>query len=50
MFCNGPWCDQSPRALKNLVLLGYPPHKLNYYRGGMQLWQLLGLTAVVPEQ
>ena len=50
MFCNGPWCDQSPRALKNLISLGYPPEKLYYYRGGMQLWQLLGLTTVVPEQ
>jgi hypothetical protein len=50
LFCNGPWCDQSPRAIKNLVSLGYPPEKLYYYRGGMQLWQLLGLTTVVPEQ
>ena len=50
MFCNGPWCDQSPRAIKNLTLLGYPPQKLYYYRGGMQLWQIMGLTTVVPEQ
>lgn len=49
MFCNGPWCDQSPRAIKYLVRLGYPPEKLYYYRGGMQLWQILGLTTVVPE-
>jgi len=49
LFCNGPWCDQSPRAIKNLVSLGYPPEKLFYYRGGMQLWQLLGLTTVAPE-
>ena len=50
LFCNGPWCDQSPRAIKNLISLGYPPEKLYYYRGGMQVWQLLGLTTVVPEQ
>jgi len=50
MFCNGPWCDQSPRAIKNLALLGYPPEKLYYYRGGMQLWQLLGLTTAIPEE
>lgn len=50
MFCNGPWCDQSPRAIKNLISLGYPPEKLSYYRGGMQLWQILGLTTVVPEE
>lgn len=49
MFCNGPWCDQSPRAIRNLLALGYPPEKIYYYRGGMQLWQLLGLTTVVPK-
>lgn len=50
LFCNGPWCDQSPRAINNLIALGYPPEKLYYYRGGMQVWQLLGLTTTVPEQ
>lgn len=48
LFCNGPWCDQSPRAIKGLLRLGYPPEKLKYYRGGMQMWQLLGLTTVKP--
>ncbi len=48
LFCNGPWCDQSPRALKNLLAAGYPPEKLFYYRGGMQNWQSLGLTIEVP--
>jgi rhodanese-related sulfurtransferase len=38
LWCNGPWCDQSPRAIKALVALGYPPDKLHYYRGGMQNW------------
>ena len=50
LFCNGPWCDQSPRAISNLLILGYPPEKLYYYRGGMQVWQLLGLTTIVPEK
>lgn len=48
MFCNGPWCDQSPRAIRNLTDAGYPPEKIQYYRGGMQLWLLLGLTVKVP--
>jgi rhodanese-related sulfurtransferase len=48
LWCNGPWCDQSPRAINALLKLGYPAHKLAYYRGGMQLWQILGLTVVVP--
>lgn len=48
MFCNGPWCDQSPRAIRNLTGAGYPAEKIKYYRGGMQLWMLLGLTVRHP--
>ena len=50
LFCNGPWCDQSPRAIKGLIKAGYPTEKLAYYRGGMQLWKLFGLTTVLPKQ
>lgn len=49
LWCNGPWCGQSPIAIKGLIKLGYPLQKLNYYRGGMQVWQSLGLTVVTPE-
>ena len=49
LFCNGPWCDQSPRAIKALIKIGYPASKLKYYRGGMQLWKLFGLTTVLPK-
>lgn len=48
-FCNGIWCGQSPTNIKSLARLGYPPHKLKYYRGGMQAWESLGLTTVKPE-
>ena len=48
MFCNGPWCGQSPRAIKNLLSVGYPAEKLKYYRGGMQAWLALGLSTFVP--
>lgn len=44
VFCNGAWSDQSVRALKSLKAAGYPPEKMAYYRGGMQDWQMLGLT------
>lgn len=50
LWCNGPWCGQSPRAINALLKLGYPASKLNYYRGGMQMWQIFGLTTVVPKQ
>ncbi len=48
LWCNGPWCGQSPRAIRNMLELGYPADKIMYYRGGMQLWQILGLTTVKP--
>ncbi len=48
LWCNGPWCDQSSRAIQALLSLGYPAAKLKYYRGGMQMWKLMGLTTVVP--
>lgn len=47
-FCNGPWCDQSPLMLQNMIAVGYPAEKLRYYRGGMQMWLLLGLSVEVP--
>lgn len=50
LFCNGPWCGQSPRAIKQLISIGYPKQKLRYYRGGIQMWQLGGFTTVIPEQ
>lgn len=49
LWCNGMWCGQSPHAIHALLKLGYPPEKINYYRGGMQDWTILGLTVVVPE-
>lgn len=49
LWCNGMWCGQSPRAIRGLLALGYPPAKIFYYRGGMQAWQSLGLTVVVPK-
>lgn len=49
LYCNGPWCGQSPTNIKQLLAIGYPAHKLKWYRGGMQDWKILGLTTVAPE-
>lgn len=46
LFCNGPWCGQSPTAARNMIEAGFPAENINYYRGGMQSWQMLGLTVV----
>lgn len=46
MFCNGPWCGQSPMAIRAMIREGYPAAKIMYYRAGMQGWHQLGLTVV----
>lgn len=49
-YCNGAWCGQSPSNIKQLLAMGYPAHKLKWYRGGMQAWKSLGLTTVPAGQ
>ena len=44
LYCNGPNCGQSPRAMASMVEAGFPPGKIFYYRGGMLAWTSLGLT------
>ena len=48
MFCNGMWCGETPNNIKNLLKFGYPAHKIKWYRGGMQDWEVLGLTTAKP--
>lgn len=49
MFCNGPWCGQSPTAIRRMIEAGYPAEKISYYRWGMQGWRMLGLTVAGGE-
>jgi len=46
LFCNGPWCGQSPTAARRMIEAGFPADKIFYYRGGMQSWNMLGLTVI----
>jgi rhodanese-related sulfurtransferase len=46
LFCNGPWCGQSPTAARRMIEAGFPAENISYYRGGMQNWNMLGLTVV----
>lgn len=48
LFCNGPDCGQSPRAIRGLLAADYPSDKIKYYRGGMRMWAFWGITTVVP--
>ena len=45
IFCNGPWCSQSVAMIEVLLEIGYPPEKINWYRGGMQTWLAAGMTS-----
>jgi len=44
LFSNGIWDAQATKAIESLVALGCPEDKILYYRGGMQNWNILGLT------
>ncbi len=44
IFSNGAWDEQASLAIKNLVDMGYPEDKIKYYRGGIQMWNSVGLT------
>lgn len=46
IFCNGPWCGQTPNYIRTLLALGYPAGRLKWYRGGMQDWCALGLSVI----
>ena len=48
LFCNGPWCGQSPTAIRGIIDAGFPADRISYYRGGMQVWRMLGLTVAAP--
>ncbi len=45
LFCNGPWCSQSPAMIYALLEIGYPAEKIKWYRGGMQDWLSAGMTS-----
>ena len=46
LYCNGPQCTATPRAVRALLDAGYPGDKLRYYRGGIHDWMTLGLPIV----
>ncbi|MGC1505914.1 MAG: rhodanese-like domain-containing protein [Sulfitobacter sp.] len=44
IYDNGPSSDDAGRLVSNLLLAGYPPEMIRYYRGGMQVWSVLGFS------
>jgi len=45
-YDHGLWSDKSASFIKTFLKLGYPPEKILYYRGGFQMWKILGFTTV----
>ncbi|HEO97789.1 MAG TPA: rhodanese-like domain-containing protein [Epsilonproteobacteria bacterium] len=46
IYCDGLWCEKSTEMIGNLLERGYPSDKISYYRGGFQMWKMLGFTTV----
>lgn len=46
VYCNGLWCGKSAEFINALIDAGYPEDKILYYRGGFQMWKILGFTTV----
>lgn len=43
LYCNGPQCAATPRAVRKLLDAGWSPKNLIYYRGGLMDWMGMGL-------
>jgi len=43
-YCNGLWCNKTSEFINAFLDLGYPAEKILYYRGGFQMWKILGFT------
>jgi len=46
VYCHGLWCEKAPEFIKTVLEMGYPAEKILYYRGGFQMWKILGFTTV----
>lgn len=44
VYDNGPSQNDAGVLVGHLLGIGYPPDKIRYYRGGMQVWSVLALT------
>ncbi len=45
-FCDGLWSDKSSHMIEEFIKRGYPVEKIKYYRGGFQMWKVLGFTTI----
>lgn len=47
VYSHGLWCNKASEFIKVLISMGYPKEKIFYYRGGFQMWKILGFTTVI---
>jgi len=45
-YDHGLWSDDTSEVIKTFLEVGYPADKILYYRGGIQMWKILGFTTV----
>lgn len=46
IYCDGLWSEKAIKMIDKLLEMGYPAEKITYYRGGFQMWKILGFTTV----
>ena len=46
IFGASSFSPEASKAVKQLLKLGYPSHKILYYRGGIASWKAAGLTLI----
>ncbi len=44
VYDTGPSTDDAGKLVSRLLAAGYPSEKIHYYRGGMQVWSVLGFS------
>ena len=44
IYDNGPSTNDAGNLIGHLLVHGYPAEKIRYYRGGMQVWAVLGFS------
>lgn len=44
VYDTGPGSNDAGRLVDHLMAVGYPASKIKYYRGGMQVWSVLGFN------
>ena len=46
VYCHGLWCSLAPKFIDELTKNGYPKEKIKFYRGGFQMWKILGFVTI----